>query len=171
MKFSRTRWLLLALLVLVPIVGAAVVAGPRLLVRMNVLDPVHLSVDLSDRTLKVIQGDEVVRTYKVAVGTARHPTPTGTFRTGRIEWNPRWVPPKSPWARKLKPREPGDPRNPMQGVKIYFREPAYYIHGTNDPASIGKAASHGCIRMRVSDARKLARTISRYGSVRLVIRA
>ena len=131
-----------------------------------------LRVDLSERKMYVIEDGEVVRTYSVAVGRPTNPTPTGTFRTGRIEWNPRWVPPNSPWARGEKPREPGDPKNPMQGVKIYFREPAYYIHGTNDPASIGSAASRGCIRMRVDDAKAVATWIQEHGgSVRLTIQA
>jgi lipoprotein-anchoring transpeptidase ErfK/SrfK len=53
--------------------------------------------------------------------------------------------------------------NPTQGVKIHFKAPDYYIHGTNDPASIGRAASRGCIRMRESDAKNLARRIQRAG--------
>jgi lipoprotein-anchoring transpeptidase ErfK/SrfK len=57
----------------------------------------------------------------------------------------------------------------MQGVKIYFREPAYFIHGTNDPGSIGRAASHGCLRMQVGAAKSLARRIQKYGSVPMVI--
>jgi lipoprotein-anchoring transpeptidase ErfK/SrfK len=131
---------------------------------------VELRVDLSERELQVHKGGEVVQSYGVAIGRPSHPTPTGTFRTGRIVWNPGWVPPPREWARNMKPRKPGDPRNPMQGVKIYFREPWYYIHGTNDPASIGTAASRGCLRMRPSDARALARLIERSGgSVRLVI--
>lgn len=147
-------------------------AGPRLWDRLHSNDPEPvLKVDLSERTLRVIQNGKVVKTYNVAVGTRKHPTPTGTFRTGRIIWNPRWVPPPSEWARKLKAREPGDPRNPMQGVKIYFREPWYFIHGTNDPASIGSAASHGCIRMRTSDAKALAKRISKHGSVTMIIQA
>lgn len=147
-------------------------AGPRLWDRLHSDDPEPvLKVDLSERTLRVIQDGEVVESYNVAVGTRKHPTPTGTFRTGRIIWNPRWVPPPSEWARRLKPRSPGDPRNPMQGVKIYFREPWYFIHGTNDPASIGSAASHGCIRMRTNEAKALARRISKHGSVTLIIEA
>ena len=128
-----------------------------------------LKVDLSRRELHVVEDDVVVRTYGVAVGTRKHPTPTGSFRTGRIVWNPRWVPPPSEWARRLKARAGGDPRNPMQGVKIYFREPWYFIHGTNNPASIGTAASHGCLRMRTKDAKALARRISKHGSVELII--
>jgi lipoprotein-anchoring transpeptidase ErfK/SrfK len=134
--------------------------------------PLELRVDLSERRLYVHEAGELVETYGVAVGRASNPTPTGTFRTGRIEWNPRWVPPPREWARKLKPRAPGDPRNPMQGVKIYFREPWYYIHGTNDPGSIGTAASRGCLRMRSGDAKALARLIERNGgSAPLVIRS
>src|SRR5690606_40950549 len=108
--------------------------------------------------------------YPSPVYRPSNTTPTGTLRTGRIEWTPSWNPPNSSWARGMKPRKPGDPQNPMQGVKIYFREPAYYIHGTNDPASIGQAASRGCIRMTPDDARELARMIERAGgSVPLII--
>ena len=122
-----------------------------------------LEVDLSKRKMVVREGGDVVRTYGVAVGRASNPTPTGHFQTGRIIWNPRWVPPPRDWARDKVAREGGDPRNPMQGVKIYFREPWYYIHGTNDPRSIGTAASRGCLRMRPADAKELARLIQNSG--------
>ena len=159
-----------------PIVGACILTLALALPALRALElrsagSIELSVDLSKRRLYVHEGGELVKTYGVAVGRASNPTPTGTFRTGRIVWNPGWVPPPREWARKLKPRDPGDPRNPMQGVKIYFREPWYYIHGTNDPGSIGSAASRGCLRMRPSEARELARRIQRSGgSVSLVIR-
>jgi lipoprotein-anchoring transpeptidase ErfK/SrfK len=120
----------------------------------------------------VTEGGEVVNTYRVAVGRPSNPTPTGTYQTGRIVWNPSWRPPPRDWARNLKPREAGDPRNPMQGVKIYFREPWYFIHGTNDPGSIGSAASRGCLRMRRDDAVELARLIENNGgSASLVIQS
>jgi lipoprotein-anchoring transpeptidase ErfK/SrfK len=107
----------------------------------------------------------------VAIGRPRHPTPTGSFRTGDIIYNPPWRPPPQYWARNLLPQPGGSPRNPMQGVKIFFREPYYFIHGTNDPGSIGEAVSHGCIRMTADDAVSLARTIERAGgSVPLEIR-
>jgi lipoprotein-anchoring transpeptidase ErfK/SrfK len=131
--------------------------------------PVHLKVDLSKRMLYVYRGGEVVRRYGVAIGTKKHPTPTGSFRTGRIEWNPSWNPPPRFWARKERYRGPDDPKNPMRGVKIYFREPWYFIHGTNAPGSIGSAASHGCLRMREGDAKALARLIQKQGSASLTI--
>jgi lipoprotein-anchoring transpeptidase ErfK/SrfK len=133
--------------------------------------PVRLAADLSDRTLSVVEQGEVTRTYRIAVGLPRYPTPTGSFQTGRIEWNPKWTPPPSEWARNAKPQPPGSPNNPMQGVKIYFKAPYYFIHGTNDPESIGYAASHGCIRMTADDAMSLAQLIeSTGGSVPLIIR-
>jgi lipoprotein-anchoring transpeptidase ErfK/SrfK len=159
----------------VPVIGlslmAILAAAPGILERYRDTDDETptLKVDLSERVLRVVEDGEVVRTYGVAVGTRKHPTPTGTYRTGRIVWNPRWVPPPSEWARRLKARAGGDPRNPMQGVKIYFREPWYFIHGTNNPESIGSAASHGCLRMRTKDAKALARRISEHGSVQLII--
>jgi lipoprotein-anchoring transpeptidase ErfK/SrfK len=58
----------------------------------------------------------------------------------------------------------------MQGVKIYFEAPYYFIHGTNNPDSIGEAASHGCIRMDPDDAVSLAHQIEDAGgSVSMVI--
>jgi lipoprotein-anchoring transpeptidase ErfK/SrfK len=132
--------------------------------------PVRLEVSLSARELKVVEHGDVVTTYGIAVGRPSHPTPTGSFRTGEIEWNPSWTPPPSDWARDKKYQPPGAASNPMQGVKIYFRAPYYFIHGTNDPGSIGEAASHGCIRMTAEDATSLAHRIEDAGgSVPLTI--
>jgi lipoprotein-anchoring transpeptidase ErfK/SrfK len=125
--------------------------------------PITLKVSLSARSLRVVQNGETVATYGVAVGRPSHPTPTGAFRTGDIEWNPSWTPPPTYWARNKTYQPPGADANPMQGVKIYFRAPYYFIHGTNNPGSIGEAASHGCIRMVPDDARELARRIERAG--------
>jgi len=132
-------------------------------VRANPNPPIRLEVSLSARELKVIQHDDVVATYGVAVGRPSHPTPTGSFETGDIVWNPSWTPPASNWAKGKKYQPPGSPANPMVGVKIYFRAPDLYIHGTNDPASIGEAASHGCIRMNPEDAEALAKQIESAG--------
>ncbi len=125
--------------------------------------PMRLSVSLSARELKVIQDGDVVATYGIAVGRPSHPTPTGSFETGDIVWNPSWTPPPTAWARDKEYQPPGAASNPMQGVKIYFQAPYYFIHGTNDPGSIGEAASHGCIRMSPEDATALARRIERAG--------
>ena len=159
------------------LIAALLVAAPLLLPRDRLralLEPepsLRLVVDLSKRELVVLRNGDEVTTYGVAVGRPRHPTPTGSFRTGDIIYNPSWRPPPQYWARNLEPQPGGAPANPMQGVKIFFRAPYYFIHGTNDPGSIGEAASHGCIRMTADDAVSLARTIERAGgSVPLEIR-
>lgn len=146
--------------------GAATQAAAAEEVPTASRDGFSITVDLSDRMLYVSQGDETVREYRVAIGQPRHPTPTGSFRVSRLIWNPRWVPPDADWAREKRPREPGDPRNPMGRVKIFFRAPDYYIHGTRETDSLGQAESHGCIRMRNADVIELARMVMENGGER-----
>ena len=122
-----------------------------------------ITVDLSDRTLYLMSGDEVVRSYPVSVGQEGYSTPGGTYRINRMIWNPSWTPPNSKWARGRKPEAPGSPGNPMGRVKIFFREPDYYIHGTGHAASLGRAFSHGCIRLRNIDAVEVARIVMVHG--------
>ncbi|MGQ0562077.1 MAG: L,D-transpeptidase [Gemmatimonadota bacterium] len=127
------------------------------------LAALRLEVDLSARRLSVIEGGEVVTSYPVAIGQPSYPTPKGSFRIRRIIWNPRWVPPDAPWARKKKATPPGHPDNPMGKVKIFFSEPDYYIHGTRFVDSLGEAESHGCLRMRNPDVIALARRVMAAG--------
>ena len=72
-------------------------------------------------------------------------------------WNPAWIPPDRAWAGDKVPQAPGDPDNPMKVVKIFFREPDFFIHGTGATGSLGTAASHGCLRMHPDDAYRVAR--------------
>jgi len=122
-----------------------------------------LLVDLSDRTLYAMSGREVVRSWPVSVGQEGYNTPAGQYTIGHMIWNPRWVPPSSDWARDHKPEPPGAVSNPMGRVKMFFREPDLYIHGTYLPSSLGNARSHGCIRMRNIDAVELARVVMIHG--------
>jgi lipoprotein-anchoring transpeptidase ErfK/SrfK len=125
--------------------------------------PLRLEVSVSERRLRVMQGDEVVKTYPVAVGQPKHPTPRGSFAIRRMVWNPRWVPPDAGWAKGKKPRAAGDPQNPMGRVKLFFSEPDYYIHGTENHESLGQAESHGCVRMANDDVVELARLVMERG--------
>jgi lipoprotein-anchoring transpeptidase ErfK/SrfK len=123
----------------------------------------YISVDLSERKLYVMKDGEQVGSYSVAVGQTRHPTPTGQFRIRHIVWNPRWVPPDAGWARNKRPRDPGDPRNPMGRVKLFFHDPDLYIHGTRETDSLGEAESHGCVRMANGQVISLARQVMANG--------
>lgn len=168
---GKRRWRRLgALLTIVPTIPA-ILLWSQVRSLFEKQSSTRLEVSLSSRELKVIDDGKVVSTYGIAIGRASHPTPTGSFQTGDIIWNPAWNPPPTDWAKDKEPQAPGSPSNPMQGVKIYFQAPYYFIHGTNDPGSIGEAASHGCIRMTPEDATSLAHQIERAGgSVPLEIR-
>lgn len=129
----------------------------------TVSGPLRLEVSVGERRIRVYEGDAQVKSYPVAIGQDDHPTPTGNFRIRRVIWNPRWVPPRAPWARGKTAKEPGDPDNPMGRVKMFFREPDYYIHGTDEEESLGEAVSHGCIRMANDDVVELARLVMEHG--------
>lgn len=122
-----------------------------------------IEVNRAERRLVLRAGGEVVGSWPVAVGKEGHRTPAGSYSIRRIIWNPWWRPPNSKWARGKKATPPGHPNNPMGQVKIFFREPTYYIHGTPDASSVGRAISHGCIRMHNNDAVELAKLLMRYG--------
>jgi lipoprotein-anchoring transpeptidase ErfK/SrfK len=126
-------------------------------------DNVSVSADLSERKLTITNNGNVVATYGVAVGRDSKPTPTGNYSIRKIVWNPAWIPPDQPWAKKEHAQAPGAPGNPMKIVKVFFKEPDYYIHGTNQPESIGEAESHGCLRMDPDDAYRVARYLMEHG--------
>jgi lipoprotein-anchoring transpeptidase ErfK/SrfK len=126
--------------------------------------PLRLSADLSKRKLYVQRGDSMLRVFDVSVGRDRYPTPTGSYTIKKMIWNPSWrPPPESDWAKGKTAKGPGDPGNPMKVVKIFFREPDYYIHGTDAVESLGSAASHGCLRMDPEEVASLAKLIMEHG--------
>lgn len=162
------RRLTAALFLIAGVLGSAGAASSNVMVEAGektaATNGVSVTVDLSERRLVVVDGGQVVREFGVAIGKPSHPTPTGQFTLRKMIWNPGWVPPKNrAWSRGKTPKDPGDPNNPMQSVKIFFREPYYYIHGTNNPTSIGEAASHGCIRMTPEDAAELGAYLMEHG--------
>lgn len=124
---------------------------------------VWLAVSTKKNIMELRVGGKTIRTYDVSVGKKAHPTPHGTFRVNHIIWNPPWVPPKEKWAKGKKPEAPGSKKNPMKVVKIFFKEPDYYIHGTSHEDALGGAASHGCIRMSQQDAFRLGRYLMDHG--------
>jgi lipoprotein-anchoring transpeptidase ErfK/SrfK len=126
--------------------------------------PVALYADLGARMITVQAGGQKVKTFAVSVGQPRYPTPPGTYKIRKIIWNPSWrPPPDSKWAQGKTAKGPGEPGNPMKVVKIFFKEPDYYIHGTDDVESLGGAESHGCLRMAPEDVTELAKYVMEHG--------
>ena len=101
--------------------------------------------------LELFKGTRRVRTFRVATGQAQYPTPTGLWHIVDMQRNPWWRPPDSDWAKGLKPIPPG-PGNPLGTRWMGLDASGVGIHGTPDSASIGYSASHGCIRMLISEA-------------------
>jgi lipoprotein-anchoring transpeptidase ErfK/SrfK len=122
-----------------------------------------MAVSTQKKILVVRLNGQEVKRYDVAVGTSKHPTPLGRFGVRHIVWNPAWVPPKANWSKGKQPAAPNDPKNPMKVVKLFFQEPDYYIHGTDQEDTLGAAASHGCIRMAQADVYDLARFVMQNG--------
>lgn len=111
-----------------------------------------LSVDLSEHILIVYKGGKEVEREVVAVGTAKYPTPTGSFFLRELAkpGNPRGS--YGPWAFGLSAYS-----NVLQ---TFGRGDGQIgIHGTNQPGALGTNASHGCIRMKNASITKLAQTL------------
>lgn len=105
----------------------------------------------SANRLFLYNGMRYLRTFGVATGQSQYPTPLGRFRIV-VKWkNPWWYPPDSAWAKDLDPVPPG-PSNPLGTRWMGISSPGVGIHGTPEPGSIGYSVSHGCIRMRITDA-------------------
>jgi lipoprotein-anchoring transpeptidase ErfK/SrfK len=116
-----------------------------------------LIVDASDTTLSLVMGGEVVRSWPVAVGTNNSPTPLGTFVVGAKRFEPTWVnPAKDRWGKDMPDRIGPGPDNPLGARAINWNRPGggdtlIRFHGTPNEASIGSAASNGCVRMFNAD--------------------
>lgn len=104
-------------------------------------------VSIPDRQLALIDNGEVVKVYPVAVGKDSSPSPDGNFTVVKRTVNPTYY-----HEGQIIP--PGKD-NPVGTRWIGLSEKGYGIHGTNAPKSIGKAASHGCIRMAKKDIEEL----------------
>jgi hypothetical protein len=102
-------------------------------------------------TLTLYHRARFVARFGIAVGSPSYPTPTGSFEIVTMQRDPWWYPPDSDWAAGAQPVPPG-PGNPLGTRWMGLSEPLIGIHGTPDAASIGYSASHGCIRMHISDA-------------------
>jgi lipoprotein-anchoring transpeptidase ErfK/SrfK len=120
----------------------------------------RIVVSLEDRKLALIENGQVKKIYTVAVGKPSTPSPNGTFTIERRVVNPTYS-----HDGRIVPPGPGNPVGTRwMGLSI----PGYGIHGTNVPSSIGKAASHGCIRMARTDLEELYPQVSVGTTVELI---
>ena len=121
------------------------------------------------KVLNLFRGMRLWKRLGVATGTSEYPTPIGRFSIATMQRHPWWYPPDSDWAKGEKPIPPG-PGNPLGTRWMGLTAPGVGIHGTPDAASIGYSASHGCIRMRISEAEWLFTRV-RVGTPVFIVRA
>ena len=107
----------------------------------------YILISIPDRRLALVDNGQVVRIYSIAVGAERTPSPEGNFTVISHVADPTWT-------HEGKVVGPGK-NNPVGSRWMGLSLKGYGIHGTNAPRSIGKAASHGCFRMKKKDIEEL----------------
>lgn len=126
-------------------------------------DDVFLHVSISERRLDVLRNGERLHSFPVGVGTGallrrrddagawRFDTPTGVFSIGRKKADPRWYAPDWYYVEKGLPMPPAYSEeryfDGMLGDYALYLSDEIAIHGTRDENSVGRAASHGCLRL------------------------
>ncbi len=123
----------------------------------------RIIVSLADRRLALVEGDKVIRIYRTAVGAPQSPSPVGSYQIINRISNPTYYVPG-----KVVP--PG-PANPLGTRWLGLNLQGYGIHGTNQPKSIGRAASHGCIRLRNQDMEELFHLVRAGDAVEIISRS
>ncbi|CAG7624475.1 L,D-transpeptidase [Paenibacillus allorhizosphaerae] len=98
----------------------------------------RIIIDLSDRRLYLLNNSVVVDSFPVGIGRVALQTPHGEFTIVNKQQNPG---------------------GPFGAFWMGLSKPHYGIHGTNDPSSIGKMVSHGCIRMYNPDVIRLSKLV------------
>ena len=114
--------------------------------------PTYLTVDRSNFQLRLWQDLELAKTYTVAIGAVGFDTPVGVYNIQNKAVDPAWNVPEADWAGDLAGTvvPGGVPENPLKERWMGIFDGAG-IHGTDDVASLGTAASHGCVRMAIPD--------------------
>ena len=145
------------LLCAAPVLGQSPASGPA---------PVSLLVSVSERSLAVLRGDEVLHRFAVGVGTGTRlsrgggedwtfATPTGEFEVGRKKRDPVWYAPDWYYVERGLPIPPAYSevryRPGVLGDYALYLSDEIAIHGTEDESTVGRASSHGCLRMRNAD--------------------
>ena len=134
---------------------------------------VRLVVDKARRSLRAFDGEgKLVGFFPASLGGGEKPALTGTLKITRVVQDPvYYYDPKFQFpgvnARQRLKIAPG-PNNPVGSVWMNLNERTYGIHGTAEPAKIGKTYSHGCVRLTNWDAKALAAMVKKGTTVEFV---
>jgi lipoprotein-anchoring transpeptidase ErfK/SrfK len=130
---------------------------------------VVIKIDIKANILEVREGEKLIAAYSVTVGSAQTASPIGEWKVRRITQMPTFRYDKEMLKHGQRSGNfyllPPGPRNPVGVMWIALNKKGIGIHGTNDPGSIGHAASHGCIRLANWDVVRLATKIKSGDSI------
>jgi lipoprotein-anchoring transpeptidase ErfK/SrfK len=107
---------------------------------------VQIRISIASQSMTVVQGGRQVGSWRVSTGKSGFATPRGNFRVGRMH--------RTYFSRKYY-------NSPMPYSMFFYGGVA--IHGTNYLGSLGRPASHGCVRLHPGNAAKLFALVQRYG--------
>jgi lipoprotein-anchoring transpeptidase ErfK/SrfK len=131
--------------------------------------PIVIKIDTKINMLGVFQGEKLIAAYPVTIGSAHTASPIGEWKVSRITKMPTFRYDKEMLQHGRRSGNfhllPPGPRNPVGVMWIALNKKGIGIHGTNDPGTIGRAASHGCIRLANWDIVRLATKIKRGDNV------
>lgn len=108
------------------------------------------------------QAGRIVATYPATIGSATFPSPSGAMEVRAVAYDPKYYfsPEDRSWGPDRQLTIAAGPNNPVGSTWIDLSKDGYGIHGSPDPALIGKTASHGCVRLTNWDAAELATAVS-----------
>ncbi|MCJ8190415.1 L,D-transpeptidase family protein [Sphingomicrobium aestuariivivum] len=108
------------------------------------------------------ESGDLVATFPATVGSSDFPSPSGSMEVNAIapEASYTFDPSDQDWGGDKPLSIPAGPNNPVGGIWIDLSKDGYGIHGSPDPALIGKTSSHGCVRLTNWDARRLLEAVS-----------
>src|SRR5262245_18197965 len=130
-------------------------------------------VEKNERSVRAFDRDgKQVGFYPASIGSEDKPAPTGTFKITREVRDPVYFYNPNFQFRGVRAKQklklaPG-PNNPVRSVWMNLNERSYGLHGTAEPAKVGKTYSHGCVRMTNWDAQKLATMVKKGTKVEFV---
>lgn len=127
---------------------------------------VQVVINIPAFTLHLYDHGVQIKSYPIAIGTELNPSVLAETTIINMVTNPTYYPPNGS-VKGLEPIPPG-PENPVGTRWLGLGLPGYGIHGTNNPKSIGSAASSGCIRMYNEDVEELAELVEVGTSVQLI---
>ena len=136
-------------------------AGQRINVSSKTIIPKRIEngliINLPEYKIFSFRNGQLHDTYKITIGKQTWETPRGKFKIANKSINPTWqIPPGMTKRLNIKKKYvPPGPNNPLGKYWMGLSLPHIGIHSTNKPSSIGKAKSHGCMRLKPNDAENL----------------